>query len=102
MLGGVVHQTVDRVAVGIGVVDLHEIVPLLRKRVLWEDRLDRALRFACTAIYSLLGIDDQDPFELVDAVDWADVDAREIFDVDAGLGDDVRHAEESTERPSAP
>jgi hypothetical protein len=27
----------------------------------------------------------------VDAVDRADVNAREIFDVDAGLGDDVRH-----------
>jgi hypothetical protein len=35
--------------------------------------------------------DDQDPLELVDAVDRADVDAREVFDVDAGLGDDVRH-----------
>jgi hypothetical protein len=27
----------------------------------------------------------------VDAVDRADVDAGAIFDVDAGLGDDVRH-----------
>jgi nitrite reductase/ring-hydroxylating ferredoxin subunit len=27
----------------------------------------------------------------VDAVDGTDVDAREVFDVDAGLGDDVRH-----------
>jgi hypothetical protein len=27
----------------------------------------------------------------VDAVDGAHVDAREVFDVDAGLGDDVRH-----------
>jgi hypothetical protein len=26
----------------------------------------------------------------MDAVDRADVDAREVFDVDAGLGDDVR------------
>ena len=34
--------------------------------------------------------------EHVDAVDRADVDAREIFDVDAGLGDDVRHASESS------
>jgi hypothetical protein len=29
----------------------------------------------------------------VDAVDRADVDAREVFDVDARLGDDVRHVE---------
>jgi hypothetical protein len=28
----------------------------------------------------------------VDAVDGADVDARAVFDVDAGLGDDVGHA----------
>jgi hypothetical protein len=27
----------------------------------------------------------------VDAVDRTDVDAGAIFDVDAGLGDDVRH-----------
>jgi len=27
----------------------------------------------------------------VDAVDGADIDAREVFDVDAGLGDDVGH-----------
>jgi hypothetical protein len=33
----------------------------------------------------------EDALELVDAVDGADVDAGEVFDVDAGLGDDVRH-----------
>jgi hypothetical protein len=27
----------------------------------------------------------------VDAVDRTDVDTGEVFDVDAGLGDDVRH-----------
>jgi hypothetical protein len=32
----------------------------------------------------------------VDAVDWADIHAREVFDVDAGLGDDVGHAAEPT------
>jgi hypothetical protein len=32
----------------------------------------------------------------VDAVDRANVDARKIFDVDAGLGDDVRHSTEPT------
>ena len=44
------------------------------------------------AVDALLGIDDQEPLELVDAVDRADVDAGAVFDVDAGLGDDVRHA----------
>ena len=44
------------------------------------------------AVDALLGVDDEDPLEHVDAVDRADVDAREVFDVDARLGDDVRHA----------
>ena len=43
------------------------------------------------AVDALLGIDDEDPVGLVDAVDRADVDARAVFDVDARLGDDVRH-----------
>ncbi len=41
---------------------------------------------------ALLRIDDEDSFRRVDAVDGAHVDAREVFDVDARLGDDVRHA----------
>src|SRR5439155_16773922 len=47
------------------------------------------------AVYALLRVDDQDPLELVDAIDRADVDAREVFDVDAGLGDDVGHRSRS-------
>src|SRR6266536_4107406 len=43
------------------------------------------------AVDALLGVDDQDPLELVDAVHRADVHAREVLDVDARLGDDVRH-----------
>ncbi len=77
------------------VVDLDEGVPLVRQGVLGEDRLHRALRFARAAIYALLGVDDQHPLEHVDAIDRADIDAREVFDVDAGLGDDVRHDVES-------
>ena len=61
------------------------------QRVLREDRLDRALGLARTAVDALLGIDHEDPLGLVDAVDRADVDAGSVFDVDAGLGDDVRH-----------
>src|SRR5215211_929379 len=80
VLGGVlVRELVDDVrTVAVGVVDLDEGLPLVRQRVLGEDRLDRALRFAGAAIYALLGIDDQDPLELVDAVDRADIDAREV------------------------
>jgi hypothetical protein len=43
------------------------------------------------AVNALLGIDDQDPLELVDAVNRANVHTRAVFDVDAGLGDDVGH-----------
>ena len=91
-----VRERIDLLRIRERVVDLDEGVPLVRKRVLGEDRLDRALRFACPAIDALLGIDDEDPPELVDAVDRADVDARAVLDVDAGLGDDVRHAGESS------
>src|SRR6185437_6338690 len=88
-----VGELVDHVrAVAVGVVDLHERLPLRRERVLREDRLDRALRLAGAAVDALLGVDHEDALELVDAVDRADVHAGEVFDVDAGLGDDVRHS----------
>ena len=84
-------ELVHGLRVTVGVVDLDEGLPLVRQRVLGEDRLDRTLRFACAAVDALLGVDDQDPLERVDAVHRTDVDAREVFDVDAGLGDDVGH-----------
>ena len=74
-----------------GVVDLHERLPFLRERVLGEDRLDRALRLARTAVDALLGIDHEHALGLVDAVHRAHVHAGLVQDVDAGLGDDVRH-----------
>ena len=43
------------------------------------------------AVDALLGVDNKDPLGLVDAIDGTHVDAGEVFDVDAGLGDDVRH-----------
>src|SRR5581483_359191 len=86
-----VDEPVDLRRVAVGVVDLHERLPLLRERVLGEDRLDRALRLARTAVDALLRVDHEDPVELVDAVDGADIDAGAVFDVDAGLGDDVGH-----------
>src|SRR2546421_8147916 len=93
VLGGVlVRELVDHVcAVAVGVVDLHERFPLIRQRVLGENRLDRTLRFARTAIYAFLWVDDEDSLKLMNAIDRADINAREVFDVDAGLSDDVRH-----------
>src|SRR5215204_3480797 len=103
VLGGVLVREVvhDVGAFTVGVIDLHEGLPFVGQRVLGEDRLDRTLGLAGTAIDALLWIDDEDPLELVDAVDGADVHAGEVFDVDAGLGDDVRHAWRLTTR-SAP
>src|SRR5581483_12523672 len=66
-----VGELVDLRRVGIGVVDLDERLPLLGQRVLGEDRLDRALRFACPAVDALFGVDDADVSLLVDAVDGA-------------------------------
>src|SRR5438309_563928 len=40
-------------ALAVCVVDLHERLPLLGQRVLREDRLDRALRFAGAAIFGV-------------------------------------------------
>ena len=94
--GVLVDERVDLLRIREGVVDLDEGVPLVRERVLGKDRLDRALRLAGPAVDALLRVDDEDPPELVDAVDRADIDARAVFDVDAGLGDDVRHARESS------
>src|SRR5262249_35112467 len=91
-----VDELVDHARVGAGIVDLHDRLPFVPERVLREDRLDRALRFARPAVDTFLRVDDQHPPELVDAVDRADVHAGLVFDVDAGLGDDVRHAGEST------
>ena len=86
----VVHD-VEPLPLAVGVVDLDEGRPLVRQRVLREDRLDRALGIATgTAVDALLGIDHEDPLGLVDAVDRANVDAGSVFDVDTG-GDDVRH-----------
>src|SRR5690606_11322891 len=46
---------------------------------------------ARTAVDALVGMDVQHPIALVDAVDGALVDACAIFQIDAGLCDDVGH-----------
>src|SRR4051794_26003368 len=93
VLGGVrVRQLIhDIEALAVRVVDFHERLPLIGKRVFGENRLDRALRLARAAIDALLGIDHEDAVRLMDAVDGTDVDTGQVFDVNAGLGDDVRH-----------
>ena len=72
-------------------VDANERLPFLGQRVLREDRLDRAFGLAGTAVDALLRIDHEHAAGLVDAVHGADVDTGLVLDIDAGLGDDVRH-----------
>src|SRR5947207_10957019 len=88
-VGELVH---DVEAFTVRVVDLHERLPLIGERVFREDRLDRTLRFAGTAIDALLRINHEDAVRLMNAVDRADIDTGKVLDVDARLGDDVRHS----------
>ena len=78
-------------ALAVRCVDADERLPLVRQGVLREDRLDGALGLACAAVDALLRVDHEDPSGLMDAVDRADIDAGAILDVDARLGDHVRH-----------
>src|SRR4029079_4490205 len=60
-----VREVVDHVrALRIGVVDLHERLPLRGQRVLREDRLDRALRLAGPAVVALLRDDEAETIRL--------------------------------------
>src|SRR5262249_34737722 len=67
------------------------VLPLLRDVVLVEDRLDRAHRLARAAVNALIRADVEHAVALVDAVDWALLDACLVEKIDARLGDDVCH-----------
>src|SRR5258708_1621473 len=68
-----------------------ELGPLLRYVVFVEDRLDRGERLAGAAVDALVGVDVENPLAFVDAVDRAFLDAALVLDLDARLGDHVRH-----------
>src|SRR5881409_2300905 len=67
-------------------------LPLRRRVFLRENRGDGALRLAGAAIDAFVRVDIQLILALVDAVHGADVHARPILHIDAGLCDDVRHS----------
>src|SRR5258708_23427515 len=67
------------------------LLPLCRHVFLGEDGRDGALRFARAAIDALVRVDVQHVGPLVDAIHRAHVYTRAIFDVDARLGDHIRH-----------
>ncbi len=73
-------------------VGLVVVLPLVGQVVLVVDRLDRAHRFAGTAVDALVGVDVQRAVTLVDAVDRALVDARAVLDVHTRKGDHIRHS----------
>src|SRR5215472_8026192 len=68
-----------------------ELGPLLGDVVFVEDRLDGADRLAGAAVDALVGVDVEHPLAFVDAVDRAFLDAALVLDVDARLGDHIRH-----------
>src|SRR5215213_5840042 len=57
-----------------------------------QDRLGRAFRLADAAIDAFVGVDDEHIVAFVKAIDRADLDAIHIFAFDAGVGDDIGHA----------
>src|SRR5258708_29778113 len=67
------------------------LLPLCRHVFLGEDGRDGALRFARAAIDALVRVDVQHVGPLVDAIHRAHVYTRAIFDVDARLGEHIRH-----------
>src|SRR5688572_2055559 len=72
-------------------VQLDEALPLVRSLVLREDRLDRTDRLARAAIDALVGMNEELILALVDAIDRAHLHAGLVLDVDARLGDHIRH-----------
>src|SRR6266545_1926849 len=59
---------------------------VLRLRERAQAVRSQELLFRRETVDALLRVDHEDAVGLVDAVDRADVDARAVFDVDAGLG----------------
>lgn len=87
-----VHEIVNpRETVRKRSVDHDKGSPLLGERVFRIDRLNRALRFARSAIDALLRINHKHPAGLVDAIHGTNVDTGPILYVYARLSNDVSH-----------
>src|SRR5512143_3924784 len=76
-------------------------LPLRRDVFFGEDRRHRTLRLARPAVDALVGMDVELVLCLVDAVPRTDIHTGAVFDVDAGLGDDIRHQHVSGSRGAA-
>src|SRR4029077_3935659 len=76
-------------------VDRGVVGPFGWQRLLGEDRVDRAFRLAGAAVDALVRIDEElliGAFVEMDAIDRTDRHARDVEDVDAWLGDHIRHS----------
>jgi hypothetical protein len=74
-------------------VDFCVVLPFFRHVGIGENRLDRTSRYTRTAINTDFGIDIElrIAFVSMNAINWANVNARLIFCSDAWFRDDVRH-----------
>ena len=68
-----------------------EVAPLFRKIFFEEDRLDRTDRLARAAIDAFVGVDVERAATFVDAIYGALLNASFVFNIHAGLRDDVGH-----------
>jgi hypothetical protein len=76
-------------------VELNEILPFFRYVVLVKDGLDWAFRHARLTIDALVGVDVEDFFPFVEALDRANHNAIGVFAAKARFANDVRHLSES-------
>lgn len=74
-----------------GVVDGDERLPTPGQRLLRKDGFHRTFRRAGAAVDAFVGLNHEQPFDLIDAVDRAYLHARRVLQIEARLGDDVRH-----------
>src|SRR6267142_2777472 len=97
------RAAVGRVQLGLGgrldsgivleelLVQLDEALPLIRRLVFREDRLDRAHGLTRAAVDALVRMDVEHRLAFVDAIHRTDLDAGLVLHVDARFSDDVRH-----------
>src|SRR5215467_5176912 len=72
-------------------VHLDVLLPVRRRLVLGEDRLDGADGLASAAVDALIRMDVEHGLALVDAVHGAHLDAGLVLHVDTGFSNDIRH-----------
>src|SRR6202008_2911905 len=72
-------------------VQLDEVLPLIGRLVLGEDRLHRAHRLTSPAVDALVRMDVEHRLAFIDAIHRTDLDTGLVLHVDARFSDDVRH-----------